>query len=160
MSDKPTYEELEQRVRELEQAESEHKKTENKLKESEKRYRSFCEQSNDAIIIHDLNGQIIAANSKACEMLGYERKKFSSMTIPMTAIISPTMLIRIGKTLLEILVILSMMLSGTIIGVRIDVLIMDATAWRRNAAPKSLGVFLSKFIFISCLFNYITVVEP
>jgi len=53
------------------------------LQESEHRYRSLFEQSNDAIIIHDLNGHILDVNHRALEMLGYDRKQFLGMNIPM-----------------------------------------------------------------------------
>ena len=53
------------------------------LEESERRYRALFEQSADAIIIHDLKGQIIDANPKASEMLGYSRERFPWMTITM-----------------------------------------------------------------------------
>lgn len=53
------------------------------LEESERRYRALFEQSADAIIIHDLKGQIIDANPKALEMLGYARERFHWMTITM-----------------------------------------------------------------------------
>ena len=53
------------------------------LEESERRYRALFEQSADAIIIHDLKGQIIDANPKASEMLGYARERFPWMTITM-----------------------------------------------------------------------------
>lgn len=58
-------------------------KKEAKLRESEKRYRSLFEQSNDAILIHDLEGGILDANTRACEMLGYECKDLHRMFLPM-----------------------------------------------------------------------------
>jgi len=39
---------------------------------SERRYRSLFEHSNDAIVVHDLGGRIIDANSRAVELLGYD----------------------------------------------------------------------------------------
>ncbi len=41
------------------------------LRASEQRFRDLFEQSNDAIIVHDREGRVLDANSRACEMLGY-----------------------------------------------------------------------------------------
>ncbi|WP_292468325.1 PAS domain S-box protein [Methanolobus sp.] len=59
---------------------SKQKKAEEDIIRSETKYRSLFEQSNDAIMIHDLNGRILEANKRACEMFGYsetELKKIS-----------------------------------------------------------------------------------
>ncbi|NMA92263.1 MAG: PAS domain S-box protein [Firmicutes bacterium] len=55
------------------QVEIERKKTVDMLKKSESRYRSIVENINDALIIHDLGGNIIDLNDSACRLLGYER---------------------------------------------------------------------------------------
>ncbi|MBC8550890.1 MAG: PAS domain S-box protein, partial [Candidatus Brocadiales bacterium] len=52
MSEKPTYEELEQRVRELVKSESEHQQTEEALRASEERFRNLIEGSMQGILIH------------------------------------------------------------------------------------------------------------
>jgi PAS domain S-box-containing protein len=42
-----------------------------KLRESLRRFRALFEQSNDAVLLLDLEGQHVAVNQKAAEMLGY-----------------------------------------------------------------------------------------
>jgi PAS domain S-box-containing protein len=48
----------------------------------EEQYRRFFEQSNDAVFIHTLDGDILDVNSQACKMLGYAREQLLSMPIP------------------------------------------------------------------------------
>jgi PAS domain S-box-containing protein len=43
------------------------------VKESEQRFRRLFEQSNDGIILHDLNGMVIDVNERMVEMVGYDR---------------------------------------------------------------------------------------
>jgi len=53
MTNKPTYEELEQRVKELEQEEAERKQAEEALQESKERFRAIFETAQDSIFIKD-----------------------------------------------------------------------------------------------------------
>lgn len=53
MSEKPTCEELEKRIRELEKAGSERKQAEKAQKESEKRYRTFINSTSDLVFLKD-----------------------------------------------------------------------------------------------------------
>ncbi len=70
MSDKPTYKELEQRVRELERAESERKRAEQEL-ESERIFLSAVLDSiEEAIVICDQEGRLIRFNEAARRLHG------------------------------------------------------------------------------------------
>ncbi len=51
---------------------SEQEETAAALSTSEQRYRSLFEHSNDAILIHDLRGNIVDANGRAVDLLGYD----------------------------------------------------------------------------------------
>ena len=71
MTIKPTYEELEQRVKELEQAESGRKWAEKTLRKSEEKYRAYIEHANDGIsVVH--KGKLTFVNSRLAEILGYK----------------------------------------------------------------------------------------
>lgn len=74
-----------QRAVDLEALEIEHKKVLEELRKSGDRFRKIFDYSNDAILVVDvLHDQIVDANSKACEMLGYSRERLLSM--PMSSI--------------------------------------------------------------------------
>ena len=64
MAKKPTYEELEQRVRELERVTSERNQVEAALRESEERFRTIMEQSPSAIEIYDPDGKLLIVNDE------------------------------------------------------------------------------------------------
>lgn len=53
------------------------------LQASEQRYRSLFEQSNDAIVIYNLAGDLLEVNTRACELLGHPREALESMTLMM-----------------------------------------------------------------------------
>jgi two-component system cell cycle sensor histidine kinase/response regulator CckA len=68
MSGKPTYEELEQRIKELGIAESERKIIEDKLKNSLSLLEATLESSADGILVIDTHGKISRFNSKFTKM--------------------------------------------------------------------------------------------
>ena len=82
MSKKPTYEELERRIRELEQAASTGKNTQNALEKSLINDRTIFDTVNDAILIHDLEGgRILDVNQKMSELYGYTREEALQLDI-------------------------------------------------------------------------------
>ena len=70
MAQKPTYEELEQRINELEAEANHRKQAEEELRESEERYRSLLYRIQAAVVVHNSDTQIIASNPKAQDLLG------------------------------------------------------------------------------------------
>ncbi|MBT8350175.1 MAG: PAS domain S-box protein [Deltaproteobacteria bacterium] len=53
------------------------------LRKSQSKYAALFHQSNDAIIMHDLDGNIIDINLKAIELFGYEKSEFLSIKVPL-----------------------------------------------------------------------------
>ncbi len=80
MSQKPTYEELKNRVRELEKAEIEHKKFEETLQKKIQRFRDLAENTNDWKWEIDMKGLYTYSNRKGKESLGYEPEEFIGKT--------------------------------------------------------------------------------
>jgi len=62
---------------------SERKKIEQELKESEEKYSNLFQYSNDAIIIHDFEGNILEVNDRAIELFKYPKEEFLALTTPM-----------------------------------------------------------------------------
>jgi len=56
-------------------AEEQIREEEKKLRVSEKRWRSLIEQASDEILIYNIDGQILDANSAACKWLGYKQSQ-------------------------------------------------------------------------------------
>ncbi|HER20016.1 MAG TPA: PAS domain S-box protein, partial [Chromatiales bacterium] len=56
------------------------KRAEEAVRESEIKFRTLFDSSNDAIMIHDLDGHFLEVNRVACERLGYTRDEMLSMT--------------------------------------------------------------------------------
>ena len=59
---------------------TERKIAEHDLKESEKKLKIIFENANDAISIHDLNGNFYTVNKTYCERLGYTREELLKLT--------------------------------------------------------------------------------
>jgi len=70
MSAKPTYEELEQKVKELEKETFERKREEETLRKTEERFRSIYEESLVGIEIYDSKGQLLHANKACLDIFG------------------------------------------------------------------------------------------
>jgi two-component system cell cycle sensor histidine kinase/response regulator CckA len=80
MDEKPTYEELEQRVKDLEeklhrQLQKDACIAENALHESEKRYKRFIDNAPLAMFAINTNGEFICGNKKLFKMIGYPRSE-------------------------------------------------------------------------------------
>lgn len=60
---------------------TERKKAEEEILKSETRYRSLFEQSNDAIMVHDLEGKIVDVNKMACKILGYTEDEIKQKSV-------------------------------------------------------------------------------
>jgi diguanylate cyclase (GGDEF)-like protein/PAS domain S-box-containing protein len=80
VTEKPTCEELEQRIRELEQEAAEGRRARAELSESEERYRLLVENANEAIlVIQDTAAKFV--NSRAIAAFGYSEEEFRSISI-------------------------------------------------------------------------------
>jgi PAS domain S-box-containing protein len=78
MGGRPTYEELEARVRELEQ---EHRNMQKSCLEREERYQALFHRSFDIIYIHDLEGRFLDGSDMAVKVLGYPREELLLLTL-------------------------------------------------------------------------------
>ena len=75
MPEKPTYEDLKQKVNSLQIECAELTRTIDLLRDSENKYRTFFENSLDAMLITIPNGRVLEANAAACEMFGYTEEE-------------------------------------------------------------------------------------
>ena len=74
MTTKPTYKELEQRIKELEREAEKRKEAENSLKESEARFRELAELLPETIFEMDERGNLTFLNRSGLEAFGYTRE--------------------------------------------------------------------------------------
>jgi len=77
MPEKPTYEELEKRVKELEKETVEREQVEEALRESEEKYRTLFKNANEAIYVAQ-DERIVFANPKTEELYGYSAEQLTS----------------------------------------------------------------------------------
>ena len=71
---------IEREVREAE-VRRERERAEMALGRSEDRFRRLVEQAADAIFVHDLDGNFVDVNRRACESLGYSREELLSLSV-------------------------------------------------------------------------------
>ncbi len=82
MVNKPSYEEMEQRVKELEKESIRRKKAEEALRESEERYRDLYEIAPNAYFsISAEDGSILRCNTAALNLVGYDRDALMGMKV-------------------------------------------------------------------------------
>jgi PAS domain S-box-containing protein len=80
MVDKPTYEELEQRVKKLEKTESERSRAEKVLQESEEKYRQLFNTISDSVLVFDAETrEFIDANNAATTLYGYSKEEIFNL---------------------------------------------------------------------------------
>lgn len=77
MAVKPTYKELEQRVRKLEKESLEHEQLQQELMIKSR----LLDAATDSIFLHDLEGNIIYVNDTACKSRGYTREELMGLKL-------------------------------------------------------------------------------
>jgi PAS domain S-box-containing protein len=80
MAEKPTYEELEQRVRELKREAAERKREQESIWESEEKYRSLVESTEDSIYLIDKNYRYLFMNNKHLSRFGLPKEEVIGRT--------------------------------------------------------------------------------
>ena len=82
MADKPTYEELELRVKELEKEIRKYKSLGKAPRENEKRYRDLYENAPNAYFsVSAEDGSVLRCNTAVLKLLGYERDTLMGMKV-------------------------------------------------------------------------------
>ncbi len=61
---------------------TERKRAEEALRESEERFRALIEQAVDAVMVHDEHGQMLMANERVCQSLGYTLEEMLALRVP------------------------------------------------------------------------------
>jgi PAS domain S-box-containing protein len=72
MASKPTYEELDQRVRKLEEEATEYKQTEQALRRERDKVQKYLDLAGAIIVVIGANQKVSLINRRGCEVLGYE----------------------------------------------------------------------------------------
>ena len=80
MAGKPTYEELERKVKELEKKAGDHKAIEEAFQKSLEKYHAVFETAKDAIFICDETGKFVDINQAACKSLGYSKEELLQLS--------------------------------------------------------------------------------
>lgn len=75
MGQRPTCQELRERVKELEKEALLAMQAKEALQESEERYRCLVETMNDGLLVRNENDVIVYVNEKLCQMSGYSREE-------------------------------------------------------------------------------------
>ena len=81
MTDKPTYKELQQRVKEFEKLMSGDERAEESLLGSETFFRAMAEQSGEGITLADTDGNYVFINPAFCKMTGYNEAELVTMNV-------------------------------------------------------------------------------
>ena len=79
MAKKPTYEQLEQRVKDLEKEVSKYKMTYEALRESEERFNLLFNNMSIGVALVDKDGYVLTANEADCRFLGYSQEEIKGM---------------------------------------------------------------------------------
>jgi len=80
MADKPTYEQLEERIRQLEGQAEKSRRAEAEVRENEDRYRSLVENSLSAIILYRQQ-EILFANQPFSDIFGYDPEEMKRISV-------------------------------------------------------------------------------
>ena len=75
MAEKPAYGDLKRKIESLQNESAELHRTIDLLRDSENKYRTFFENSLDALFISKPDGLVLEANAAACEMVGYTEEE-------------------------------------------------------------------------------------
>ena len=86
MGIKPTYEELEQRIKELEKEAFKRKQAEEALRQSEEKYRELVESANSIILKMDKKGNVTLFNEFAQRFFGYRKEEIIGRNVVGTII--------------------------------------------------------------------------
>ncbi len=81
MSEKPSYEELEQRIRELESSAADLKNIATVPKEKDQMFRHSFENANIGSCLVEPDGNFIMVNNRMVEIFGYSKKEFEGMNV-------------------------------------------------------------------------------